>query len=197
MNDPKPRELELTPELIEYAHSVALHEAQKHCPKFVVYDDVAQDAVLELMRKPPKYDPTKGASKKTLVYTVVQRFVLKYRARQYRHASRNKQVVEPKTGEHDDRRSALKAFALAEEVERHQDQMTVEDPSEEDDLLEFIVDEESLALCLLVLECEGNLSEAARRLGVAEGTVRYRLKMLAPKFPGGRRQFLQWLHSVP
>ena len=32
MNETKPREIELTPELLDYARGVAIHEAQKHCP---------------------------------------------------------------------------------------------------------------------------------------------------------------------
>jgi|GEM_PF-7096492 len=32
-----------------------------------------------------------------------------------------------------------------------------------------------------LIECDNNVSEGARRLGVVEGTIRYRLKMLAPK----------------
>jgi len=196
MNDSKPHEIELTDDLIDFARRSAIKEAKKHCPDFVIYDDVAHEAVLHLYSKPPKYDPTKGASVKTLIYTVVKWFVLKYNARQCRHARQHKQVVKPKTGEDDDRQVALNAFSLKEEVERHQNQMTTEAP-ETNDLLQFIDDEESRALCRLVLECEGNLSEAARRLSIAEGTVRYRLKMLAPKFPGGPRQFLQWLHTFP
>ncbi len=36
MHGPQPREADLMPELLKDAHSVALHEAQKHCPKLVV-----------------------------------------------------------------------------------------------------------------------------------------------------------------
>lgn len=94
MDDCEPRELELTPELIEYANSIALHEAEKRCPKYVDYGDVAQEVLLHLVSKPPKYDPTKGASAKTLIHTIVQRGVLKYVARQCRHTGRFKQVDE-------------------------------------------------------------------------------------------------------
>jgi DNA-binding Lrp family transcriptional regulator len=31
------------------------------------------------------------------------------------------------------------------------------------------------------MECDGNVSEAARRLGMKESTIRYRLKLLIPK----------------
>ena len=50
-----------------------------------------------------------------------------------------------------------------------------------EDVLDFIVDDSSRDLCRVVLECDGNVSAAARRLGVAEGTTRYRLKLLVPK----------------
>ncbi|MBM3999261.1 MAG: sigma-70 family RNA polymerase sigma factor [Planctomycetes bacterium] len=102
MDDSEPRELELTPELIEYANSIALHEAEKRCPKYVDYGDVAQEVLLHLVSKPPKYDPAKGASAKTLIHTIVQRGVLKYVARQCRHAGRFKQVDEAKAEAPDD-----------------------------------------------------------------------------------------------
>lgn len=50
-----------------------------------------------------------------------------------------------------------------------------------DDILKYIDNEDSRDLCRLVIECNGNLSEAARRLNLSEGTVRYRLKLLGPK----------------
>ena len=50
-----------------------------------------------------------------------------------------------------------------------------------DDILQYIDNEDSRALCRLVIECDGNISEAARRLKLSEGTVRYRLKLLEPK----------------
>lgn len=50
-----------------------------------------------------------------------------------------------------------------------------------DDILRFIDCPESRALCRLYVECDCNTSEVARRLRVVEGTVRNRLKMLAPK----------------
>ena len=48
-----------------------------------------------------------------------------------------------------------------------------------DDVLEFIDDEPSRELCRIVMECNGNMSAAARRLGVSEGIVRYRLAISA------------------
>ena len=50
-----------------------------------------------------------------------------------------------------------------------------------DDILQYIDNEDSRALCRLVIACDGNISAAARRLKLSEGTVRYRLKLLEPK----------------
>ncbi len=176
MDGSEPRELELTPELIEHATSAALHEAQKHCPKYVDYGDVVQEVLLHLVSKPPKYDPTRGASAKTLIHTIVQRGVLKYVARQCRHAERFRQVVEtkPETPEDDEQIRPQRDAA-----ERHPFDRTTRDPT--DDVLQFIENEESRELCRTLIECDNNVSEVARRLGVTEGAVRYRLKMLAPK----------------
>jgi len=56
----------------------------------------------------------------------------------------------------------------------------VEDQASED-IFDFIDNEDSRALCRLYIECAGNMSKTARLLGIHESTVRYRLKMLAPK----------------
>jgi RNA polymerase sigma factor (sigma-70 family) len=177
MDDSEPRELELTPDLIEYANSIALHEAEKRCPKYVDYGDVAQEVLLHLISKPPKYDPAKGASAKTLIHTIVQRGVLKYVARQCRHAGRFKQVDEakPEAPEDDEQLRPQRDAAERRPVDRTTKNYTT------DDVLQFIDNEESRELCRTLIECDNNVSEAARRLGVVEGTLRYRLKMLAPK----------------
>ena len=69
------RELELTPDLLEFAKACALQEAGKHCPAWVDRQDVVQEVMLGLLSKPPKYDPSKGASEKTLVHTLVRRIL--------------------------------------------------------------------------------------------------------------------------
>ncbi|MBI5864870.1 MAG: sigma-70 family RNA polymerase sigma factor [Planctomycetes bacterium] len=184
---PSPQELELTQDLLDYARAVALIEAQKRCPKYVEFDDVVQHALLHLMSKPPKYDPARGASPKTLIYTIVQRAVMKFVALEVQHAGRSEQVVTPKTGDDDDREAALEAFSLKERYERGLEQLLIEDRTAEatfeppEDVFEFIDNEDSRALCKLYIKCKGNVSETARRLGVTEGAVRHRLKMLAPK----------------
>lgn len=175
MSDPSPHELELTPDLLAFAKAVALQEAQKHCPKYVDFDDVVQEALLHLMSKPPKVDPAKGTAK-TLIHTIVQRAVLKYVQRQRRQAKRFMQAPEPAiTDTPDDQPDLFEQQEEDRRVELQKKHWTT------DDVLEFIDNEESRDLCRLVIECQGNLSEAARRLGLAEGTVRYRLKLLDPK----------------
>lgn len=197
-----PRELELTPDLLEYAKAVALTEVQKQCPKHVDFDDVVQDALLHLMSKPPRYDPARGASPKTLIYTIVQRAVLKYVAWECKRGKRNQQFPAPvpASGKVDDR---TESDAVAKVVRERMIEVTEAkargdgDAGAEprmqrtaeftttgwttDDVLEFIDNEDSRALCRLVIECGGNLSAAARQLGLTEGAVRHRLKMLAPK----------------
>ena len=172
MNPSSPRELELTPDLLDYAKRVAIKEAQERCPQHVQYEDVAQDVLLYLVMKPPKFDPSKGASEKTLVYTVVQRAVIKFVARACRHAERFGQVGD----ETDENSSPEEKAAVWDSPDVRSSALTVED------MFRFIDSEESRALCQLVLDCNGNVTEAARRLGIPANTVRYRLKLLAPKF---------------
>lgn len=182
------RALQLTPELLELARSYAFQEAAKRCPRWMDYDDVVQDVMLNLLRMPPKYDPSKGASEKTLLHTVVQRIVLKYVAREMRRASRFAEPPRQKPeGEQEGdeapedelpvelSRGATPKKTIDRRVELLRKSSTL------DDILEFIDNEGSKALCGLVIECGGNVSEAARRLGLSEGTVRYRLRLLAPK----------------
>lgn len=174
MDDSSPRELELTPDLLEYARAIALTEAKKRCPKYVVFGDAAQEAVLHLISKPPKFDPAKGSAK-TLIHTVIQRAVLKYVERERRHAGRFMQPDEPKGGNDQDEAPDPLDQAENRRVKLQTKHWTT------DDILEFIDNEDSRALCRLVIECDGNLSRTARRLGISEGTVRYRLRLLAPK----------------
>ncbi|MBM3853360.1 MAG: hypothetical protein FJ399_09410, partial [Verrucomicrobia bacterium] len=82
MPDSSPSELELTPDLLDYARRVGLKVAAEHCGPRVSYDDAAHEAVLHLMSSPPKYDPSRGASPKTLIYTIVQRAVIKFAVRE-------------------------------------------------------------------------------------------------------------------
>ncbi len=177
MNPSSPRELELTPDLIEFARATAIKEARKRCPGFVDPDDVAQEAVLMLMRNPPKFDATKNASEKTLIYTIVLRVVLKYAVREATFAKRYPQEAEPTppaAGESEPPLSQLHQ-PKNRRAELRKRAATTED------ILDYIDNEESKSLCRLVIECGGNVSEAARRLGLQEGTVRYRFKLLRSK----------------
>lgn len=186
-------EITLTPDLLEYARAVALKELQKRCPPSVSYDDVLQEVMLKLLSKPPKFDPERGASEKTLIYTVVYRLVLKCMEREYRQRRRHKQVVDLQPEAEDspkerqrveqegrDRTADLEAHAVKEEVEGQQDTMT-ELPPVLEDIFDFIHDDKSRDLCLRVIECNGNVSKVAEEMELTEGAVRYRLKMLKPK----------------
>ncbi len=180
--DASPRELELTPDLLEYAKAVALKEAPNHCGPRVSYDDVAQAAILHLLSKPPRFDPSRGAKVETLIYTIVKRAVIKYAERERKHASPLRPLDQPA-----DESSGALAGPTEDQVRTHQ-RLTGKGPTKHaalrsvvDEMLIYVDNEESRALCRLFIECDGNTSETARRLGMTEGTVRYRLKLLGPK----------------
>jgi len=191
---PRPKELELTPDLLEYAKAVALKEAPKHCRARLSrptagssdldehpWADVVQDVQLRLIRRPPKFDPSRGASPKTLIYTIVKRAVIKFGARQAKQAYRFRQfptTVEVSEGLEEGTVERTRKVDLI--TDRRTAALTRSRYSP-DDILEYIDNEDSRDLCRLVIECKGNVSEAARRLKLSEGTVRYRLKLLAPK----------------
>lgn len=183
MHDTPAPELELTPDLLEYARAVALKEAPKHCGPRVCYEDAAQEAVLQLLHKPPRFDPSRSATAKTLVYTIVQRAVIKFATREGKKAGRLESFSEPS-----DATPETPPGPTEEQVRTHQF-LTGAGPTKHealqavvDEILQYIDNEDSRALCLAVIECNGNMSEAARRLKLSEGTVRYRLKhVLGPK----------------
>ena len=224
-SSPHKREIELTPDLLEFATAVArdvakeiLHPGLRH--PGVRYNDVVQEALLHLMSKPPKFDPTRGASERTLIYTAVYYAVLKAAGREGKQLARYRphrgvtdggERQEVLDCDQDDEciRSIEKDAAV---TVRPQDHLDVGDrrvaqrkcdrgiqrhrgsPDLFDEMLEFIDNEESRALCKLFIECDGNISEAARRLDSpeaanlcgfkkppTEGAIRYRLKVLGPK----------------
>ena len=126
------------------------------------------------------WDPARGASPKTLIYTVVQLAVMKYAEREERSLRKFRTLREPvDTGQnagdgvYDD--PAGREIASNRTVGLSQSSWATED------VLEYIDNEDSRALCRTIMECDGNVSEAARRLGMKESTVRYRLKLLIPK----------------
>ncbi|MBI1373922.1 MAG: sigma-70 family RNA polymerase sigma factor [Phycisphaera sp.] len=194
MNEPSPREIELTPDLLEYARAVALKEAPKYCrprlarPTAALSDldeqpwaDVVQEATMQLLRHPPKYDPSRGADVKTLIYTIVQRAVSKFATRenrkrkktlnQYPERENDKAPLEPT-----DDQARFHQRMIGTGSTKHEALRAIVE-----DMLRFIDNEDSRALCWMVIQCDGNYSEVARRMKLSEGAVRYRLKMLEPK----------------
>jgi len=175
--DPSPQELKLTPDLLEYARAVALKEARNHCGRRVDYKDVVQEAILHLLSKPPKFDPSRGASVKTLIYTIIKRAVIRFAEREAKQVSRFKSFPRGVVPSTDGDRAEPAHHQISEKrtAELTRSRWNL------DDILKYIDNEDSRDLCRLVIECNGNLSEAARRLNLSEGTVRYRLKLLGPK----------------
>jgi DNA-directed RNA polymerase specialized sigma24 family protein len=167
----EPKELELTPDLLEYAKAVALKEARKHCrPRLArptaaksdlderPWADVVQEAILELLRRPPKFDPSRGASPRTLIYTIVQRAVMKYGTRQARQDRRYRQpsdTVVLSEGLADGTVDQTPTMELT--TERRHAALTGSRWNL-DDILMYIDNEESRSLCRLVIECGGNVS---------------------------------------
>jgi RNA polymerase sigma factor (sigma-70 family) len=190
----EPRELELTPDLLEYAKAVALKEAPNHCKPRLArptaaksdlderpWADVVQEVILQLLRRPPKYDPARGASPKTLIYTIVQRAVMKYGTRQAKHDRRYRQSPETVVLSEGIAEGTVDETPTMELITERRTASLTRSRWPLDDILMYIDSEDSRALCRLVIECDGNISEASRRLKLSEGTVRYRLKLLAPK----------------
>jgi RNA polymerase sigma factor (sigma-70 family) len=154
MSDPEP--IELTAELLAIARKATIIEARKRCPKSVDPEDVWQSVCLDLVRWPPKYDPSRKASKATLLKLICSRAVSKFAAKAKLDASRFKQVEVPE-------RESLSDIQ----------------PSESDDIFCVIDSEDTRRLCQLMMDCNCNMSEVARRMGISEGSVRSRLKLLA------------------
>lgn len=212
MNASEPRELELTDDLLEYATAVARKEAGAvlrpgQCHPGIDLEDVVQEALLLVMSKPPKYDPSRGAKPKTLLYTAVKYAVLKAVGR----AGRQLERFEPnlcvtsggergEVGERDQdddlvrsarkgaaatERSEDRAIARGRRVEQRKDDRGIPkhrgSPDLLDKALEFIDNEKSRAFCRLFVECDGNVSEMARRLNLTEGAIRHRRDVLLPK----------------
>ncbi len=182
MNDSEPRELVLTPELLDYAKRVAIEEAKKWCSNRIDFDDVVQDVHLRLLRKPPKYDPSRKAKPETLIHTIVQRAVLNYATREGAKVRRlqsfsmsSDDPSSPHDGPTPEQTRSHQSLTAAWPTEHEEVEAAV------DEILRFIDNEDSRALCRLFLECKGNRSEVARRLNVSEGTVRNRLRLLGPK----------------
>jgi DNA-directed RNA polymerase specialized sigma24 family protein len=183
MNDSQPYAIELTGDRIDFVRRVARKLARKYCFKFVQVKDVIQEVHLNLLRKPPKYKPGSRATEKTFLYAAVRFHVMKYAEREARQAKWHRQLQdrppEPVQGEHDKPVKPMDR-QKGEFVELRPCDLTWKGLTA-DDILRYIDDETSRHLCTTVLLCDGNLSEAGRRLRMPESTVRYRLKVLGPK----------------
>lgn len=180
MPDPSPPELELTPDLLEFARQKGIEIAKGFRNPRVDPDDAAQHALLHLIAKPPRWDPARGATPKTLIHTIVRRAVIKFVVREARDVRQFRVLNEPaesspttNEGVHPD--PVGTEIANSRMVGLSQSSWATED------VLEYIDNEDSRALCRTIMECDGNVSEAARRLRIKESTVRYRLKLLIPK----------------
>lgn len=169
-------ELELTDELLKKAKKFAYKEAGRRCPNYLSRDDAVQVALMELIRKPPEFDPTKKTKPTTLIYLIVRRKMMTYIMRESRRRT-NKPIV------------FVDIELLSEQVESKAQSNIVIDKTAcfrgtnwtVDDMLEFIDDQEIYAMCKSVIENNGNVSKAARKLGIKPSTVRARVKALAPK----------------
>jgi RNA polymerase sigma factor (sigma-70 family) len=155
--------VELTPEVIDYVRTVAHKVARRCLPSFVGYNDAIQHALMHFMHYPPKYDPSRGASLKHFIYLIVQRVVLEYAKKDKERRDTNKELPEPE-------------LVLERDISRREAAKRVVG-----EMMTCIKDKDIRNLCQAVLECDGNMSKAARRLGQSEGNVRYLLKTLGPK----------------
>lgn len=159
MADEAKREIELTDDLLDYVRRCTLKLASRYCPPGIEPDDVVQEVLLYLVSKPPEFDPSKGASVKTLLYLIVQRQIWRY-VEQWGQTVGRERFLE--TGDLELRpRDAERPASMP--------------------FLDYIVCDETREMCRLLIVHDGNCSEVARRMNVAEGTVRYRIKHLAPK----------------
>lgn len=161
--------IEFTDDLADFAWKSAAKEARKRCYPPLDWNDIAQEVVLRLIRCPPKYDPSRGASKKTLIYIAVQCLVRRCIASAYQEATKFRQASES-----NDLRGAVR-LSTSPSFEC--------DPSSAmlRDLLEHVEGDKNRRVVRAYIENGGNASAAARQLGCSEGTIRYRLNVLTPQ----------------
>jgi len=180
MPDPSPVELELTPDLLDYARRVAFKEAQKRCRPGVDHDDAAQQALLHLIAKPPVWDPARGATPKSLVYTVIQRAVMKFAVRE-RKTVRKFQPLRPPSDAKQKATDGVYPDPSGTEIARNRTVSLSQSFWTKENVLDFIDNETSRETCRVIMESGGNVSEAARRLGRSESAIRTRIDVLLPK----------------
>ncbi len=169
-------ELELTDELLKKAKKFAYKEAGRCCPKYLSRDDAVQEALMELFRKPLDFDPTKETKPTTLVYLVVRRKMMTYIMRESQRRT-NKPILFMDIEQLSERAEskAQSKNSIDKTANFRGTNWTV------DDMLEFIDDQGSRAMCRSVIKNNGNVSKAARELEIPPSTVRDRVKALAPK----------------
>lgn len=162
-------------ELAKFIHKHALKIANWRCPKHIEPDDVAQEVAFGLIRKPPRFDPDGKADVEQFLKSCIRTRICSALRKEGRFALRHGQVVEEKQCDKDDVKKKDKTVSLHDTIrpfEMHLTELTKQD------VITHIDCDSSRALCLLFLECKGVRVEVARRMGVSEGTVRYRLKKL-------------------
>lgn len=180
MPDTSPPELELTPDLLDYARRVAFKEAQKRCSPSVDHDDAAQQALLHLIAKPPRWDPTRGASPKTLIHTIVQRAVLKFAEREGR-AVREFKPLREVSDAGQKATDGVYPDPAGPEIAQNRTVGLSQSFWTKENVLDYIDNETSRETCRVIMESGGNVSEAARRLGRSESAIRTRIHVLLPK----------------
>jgi len=170
--------LELTQEMMTSANNFAREEAKRICPKHM-RDDAIQSALLYLMTTPPRHDSAKGGSPTTLIYMRIRWSILNYMKREEKRLEDTKRADRPilmgkMEAVSENHRNEFRSEAF-QTADLRGTNWTV------DDMLEFIDDQGSRAMCKSVIENKGNVSKAARELGIPPSTVRYRVDTLAPK----------------
>ena len=156
----EPKEMVVDDALSETINCIAAKLVRRHCPRSVDPADVAQQVMMDLTRKPLKYDASKGAKIETLLHTVVYRRVLKCAEDARKMNARFPQFPEDRPPR------SVKAKAKRLRLR---------------DILEALDDEPSRELCRAYVAHDGNVSRVAKELKVTEGTVRYRLQALGPR----------------
>jgi RNA polymerase sigma factor (sigma-70 family) len=177
MPDQSPKGLELTPSLSAYAKDVASAAAKRLCGPRISRDDAASEAMLQLLRALPKY-PSRGAAPTTWIHMVVHSGVLKYAQREQKKLDRLRSFDGPSgepTGPTANQETALERWHGCWSADRTTAAALVEEA------LDLIDSEESKRMWRLLIEHGGNRSAVASEMGLSEGAVRQRLKVLAPK----------------
>lgn len=159
MEPSNPTEIELTDDLIDYIEATTVKVASRVLPKHIDLADVKQHILLQVVGRPPRFDPKKNADVKTLLHMFIKCRVLNYAASMNRLGSE-----------------------AAFDADLHGSAYRDAEPKfDQPRFMDYINDEDTRQMCLLMMEHDANVSEVARSLGVYEGTIRHRLKSLRGK----------------